>query len=100
MSNDTIYQYVNGELAALSGGELLEYYASKEQWEDGANARSCAEIRQKRNALLRDSDITLLRALEAGTDFSNLRTYRQALRDIPAQPAFPADVIWPDLDLL
>jgi hypothetical protein len=37
-------------------------------------------IRDKRNNLLRDSDVALLRALEDNGDTAAVRSYRQSLR--------------------
>ena len=59
---------------------------------DAAPAREMAQIRQHRDTLLREpdhfglSDVTL-------TD--EMKTYRQALRDIPASNTIYADVTWP-----
>jgi hypothetical protein len=51
------------------------------------------EVLQIRDRLLRDTDFHFLTdspAPPAGMD-----TYRQALRDVPAQPGFPDNVVWP-----
>lgn len=55
-----------------------------------------ADIRERRNALLRDSDWTQLPTgpLSDATK-ATWEEYRQALRDITDQPDFPWDVIWP-----
>ena len=56
------------------------------------------EVKTKRNRLLYESDWTdtLSAKPRLGDDlYNNWQTYRQALRDIPAQPGFPNDVIWP-----
>lgn len=51
------------------------------------------EIRAQRNALLAACDWTQL--ADAPVDDLAWATYRQALRDIPAQAGFPANVVWP-----
>jgi vacuolar-type H+-ATPase subunit C/Vma6 len=48
---------------------------------DGAFDRAIAELRSKRNRLLSDTDFY---ALSDVTMSSDMTTYRQALRDLPA----------------
>jgi hypothetical protein len=48
-------------------------------------------VRDQRNALLQQSDVYAL----ADRITDDWTTYRQALRDIPAQDGFPASVTWP-----
>jgi hypothetical protein len=50
-------------------------------------------VRKQRDALLAQSDWTLLP--DAPVNAAAWASYRQALRDVPAQPGFPFDVIWP-----
>ena len=52
-----------------------------------------AEIRAQRNTLLTASDWT--QVADAPVDQAAWATYRQALRDVPQQPGFPHDVVWP-----
>jgi hypothetical protein len=51
------------------------------------------EVRAQRNALLSACDWTQL--ADAPVDDLAWAVYRQALRDIPDQPGFPANVVWP-----
>lgn len=54
------------------------------------------EIRTKRNRLLYESDWTQLPNGPLSSELQTAwATYRQALRDITAQPGFPTDVVWP-----
>lgn len=48
-------------------------------------------VRDQRNALLQQSDVYAL----ADRITDDWTTYRQALRDIPAQSGFPSSVTWP-----
>lgn len=57
------------------------------------NAAKAAEVRSERNAKLAASDWT--QVADAPTDKAAWATYRQALRDISAQPGFPWTVTWP-----
>lgn len=51
------------------------------------------EIRARRNRLLTSSDWT--QVADAPVDQAAWAAYRQALRDIPQQSGFPANVTWP-----
>lgn len=54
------------------------------------------DIRALRDAKLAASDWISVKHLEAGTAIpSAWADYRQALRDLPAQPGFPFSVTWP-----
>ena len=52
-----------------------------------------ADIRAERNRLLAESDWT--QVLDAPVDKDAWAAYRQALRDVTAQPGFPLSVEWP-----
>ena len=72
--------------------EQAEYDTKKAAWDAGANDRKAAEVRAERNAKITACDWRVL------PDVSNSdvwKTYRQALRDIPAQSGFPNNVTWP-----
>jgi len=53
---------------------------------------SLADLRSKRNQLLSETDYLALADVIL-TD--EMRTYRQALRDLPANTADPANPVWP-----
>lgn len=54
------------------------------------------EVRQIRNKLLQETDWVSIKAKDDGEDVpTDWKTYRQALRDITTQDAFPYNVIWP-----
>lgn len=50
-------------------------------------------IREQRNEKLAACD---WRVLPDVLNSAAWKTYRQALRDVPAQPGFPDNVVWPD----
>ena len=51
-----------------------------------------ADLRSKRNQLLTETDYL---ALADSTLTDEMRSYRQALRDLPANTADPANPVWP-----
>lgn len=53
-----------------------------------------ASVRSSRNALLSATDWT--QVADATVDQAVWATYRQALRDVPAQSGFPSEITWPD----
>lgn len=52
------------------------------------------EIRQQRDDLLTACDWTQANDIPQATK-DKWATYRQALRDVPQQPGFPTNVVWP-----
>ena len=66
--------------------------AEEKAWSDAAPTREMAQIRQRRDTLLRETDHF---GLGDVTMADNMKTYRQALRDIPASNTVYADVAWP-----
>jgi hypothetical protein len=56
-----------------------------------ANA-ALADLRSKRNQLLTETDYL---ALADSTLTDEMRSYRQALRDLPANTVDPANPVWP-----
>ena len=54
--------------------------------------RQWADLRRKRRELLAETDYL---ALSDSTLTDEMRTYRQALRDLPANTADPANPVWP-----
>ncbi len=61
---------------------------NKFQWE---------KVRNQRNQKLQETDWQMTKALETGEDASNLRNYRQKLRDIPQDQTDSFAITWPDL---
>ena len=51
------------------------------------------EARTIRDSLLKNSDHMVL--ADSPYDTNEIRAYRQALRDVPQQPNFPENIIWP-----
>lgn len=66
--------------------------AEEAAWAAGASDRLAAEEREKRTALLMETDHY---ALADVTMTDAMKTYRQALRDVPQQTDFPTSINWP-----
>jgi hypothetical protein len=61
------------------------------------NEELAAQVRQERDLLLASSDWTQLPdAALSEEQIYKWKLYRQALRDLPQQPEFPVNVIWPE----
>jgi hypothetical protein len=58
------------------------------------DAEQAATVRTQRTEKLKDSDWTQL--ADSTADKTAWATYRQALRDVPAQAGFPWTISWPD----
>ena len=75
-------------------GAVFDDAASISDWPDfqaDPVAASATQIRAQRGTLLKGSDHMAL----ADRITDEWRTYRQALRDLPAQSGFPTNVTWP-----
>jgi len=86
------HHMTNGVQVPFTPEEESARDAEEAAWEAGANDRALAALRLQRNSLLHDTDwwaSTDLSISEAQT------TYRQALRDLPANTADPANPVWP-----
>ena len=86
------YKMVNGERVQLTAEEEAARDAEEAAWTAGAKDRSMANLRAKRNSLLKETDHYALSDV-AMTDA--MTTYRQELRDLPgtvADDATAADV--------
>ena len=88
------------ELAAAQGWIESDTAEINDDYIDGAfrspsvdTAPLAAQARERRNALLASSDWTQIN--DAPVNKVAWATYRQALRDIPAQQGFPLEVQWP-----
>jgi hypothetical protein len=81
---------------ALQDGKWVQVWnvtdATAEEVEQRTEQKA-ASVRAERNAKLAASDWTQL--ADSAADKAAWATYRQALRDITAQPSFPWGVEWP-----
>ncbi len=86
------YKKLNGQFVLLSAEENAARDAEDAAWTADANNREAARVREERNRLLAETDYL---ALSDVTMSSAWATYRQNLRDIPAQSGFPNSVTYP-----
>jgi cell division protein FtsL len=89
--NKIIRNLQTGEIteAPLTAAEI----AKREAYErDVLPGLQLDQLRVERNQLLAETDYL---ALSDSTLTDEMRTYRQALRDLPANTADPANPVWP-----
>ena len=78
-----MHKLVNGIQVPLTPEEIAQRQAEETAWNNGAFDRAMADLRQRRDALLKASDWEVIMAKEKGTTLSaGFKTYRQDLRDI------------------
>ena len=75
---------VNGERVQLTAEEEAARNEEEAAWEAGAKDRSMANLRAKRNSLLKETDHYGLSDVTMSDEMS---TYRQELRDLPSTVA-------------
>jgi hypothetical protein len=74
---------INGVQVPFTAEEEAQRDSEEQAWNDGAFDRAMADLRQKRDNLLKASDWEVIMAKEKGTTLSaGFKTYRQDLRDI------------------
>jgi len=74
------YHNINGEKVQFTAEEEAAQDAVEATWAEQAPARALDRLRQKRNALLKETDFY---ALSDVTMSDDMKTYRQNLRDFP-----------------
>ena len=74
---------INGVQVPFTAEEEAQRDAEETAWTNGAFDRAMADLRSKRDNLLKASDWEVIMAKEKGTTLSaGFKTYRQDLRDI------------------
>ena len=73
------HKIINGIQVPLTAEEIAQRQADELAWKSGEKDRLIADIRSKRNALLKETDYL---ALSDNTLSDEMKSYRQALRDI------------------
>ena len=75
------YHNINGVKVQFTADEETARDNEETAWANAAPARALANLRSRRNRLLAETDFY---ALSDVTLSSDMTTYRQALRDLPA----------------
>ena len=75
------YHNINGNKVQFTAEEETARDAEEKAWADGAVARAQANLREKRNRLLAETDYY---ALSDVTMSDEMKKYSQDLRDLPA----------------
>ncbi len=85
---------VDGQYIEMTAEEVAQREADEAAWLAGADDRAAEANRNKRNALLAETDWM---ALSDVTMSAEMTTYRQALRDITTHSNWPnlSDDDWP-----
>ena len=86
------FHNINGERVQFTAAEETARDEEEQAWADGANDRAAVQVRDERDAKLAASDWMANSDVTMSADWT---TYRQALRDVPAQAGFPTNVTWP-----
>lgn len=75
------HKLIDGVQVPLTAEEIAQRQADETAWSAGAFDRAMANLRQRRDALLKSCDWVMISDSPI-TDKTNWKTYRQALRDI------------------
>jgi len=74
------YHNINGNVVQFTAEEETARDAEEQAWADAAPARALATLRTRRNRLLAETDFYGNSDVTMSDD---MKTYRQALRDLP-----------------
>jgi hypothetical protein len=75
------HHLINGVQVPFTAEEEAQRDAEEQAWNNGAFDRAMADLRQRRDAMLKSCDWVMMSDSPIA-DKSNWETYRQALRDI------------------
>ena len=75
------YHNINGEIVQFTAEEETARDNEETAWANAAPARALARLRERRNRLLAETDFYGNSDVTMSDD---MKTYRQALRDLPA----------------
>lgn len=86
------YNIVDGQRVQFTEAEEAARDAEEQAWAAGADTRAASQVREQRDARLAETDWMANSDVTMSDDWA---TYRQALRDVPAQAGFPENITWP-----
>ena len=87
------YHNIDGEIIQFTQAEEDAWDADEKAWADGETDRNWKALRTERDAKLAESDWM---ANSDVTMSDAWKSYRTALRDLPANTSDPANPTWPD----
>ncbi len=85
---------IDGVSVPFTAEEEAAWDAEEAEYNAAADERAAAQVREERNSKLDKTDWTQMPDYN-GSNKSAWATYRQSLRDVPAQSGFPNDITWP-----
>ena len=89
---DQIFPKLTDEVMTMVG------ITKEEREEVKTDEQLAAEARRQRDALLRESDFYVMPDYPTTEEgLVDVKTYRQALRDVPEQTGFPRQIEWPEM---
>jgi hypothetical protein len=92
-------KYINGVLVDMTEEDIAWYASARAAAEKEDIKQKTQSAREKRDKLLRlnvDSLNPIRWAALTDEQKASWSVYRQALLDVPQQPGFPHNVIWPE----
>ncbi len=89
----TRFHNVDGVKIQFTQEEEDAWDLEEKEWNDAAPARAMAALREKRNKLLSETDWWAMPDSPEMTDAQ--KSYREALRQLPATEEDPANPTWP-----
>ncbi len=96
---DAATQDLNETNPTLSSNQWLQTWSVTAASSDEIAQRTTdkqADVRAQRNQLIAETDWVVVMAKEVGTNIpAAMKTYRQALRDLPSAAGFPHTMTWP-----
>jgi hypothetical protein len=98
-SYDYTKNLTEGTPANTNGEWVQTWVVTDASAEEIANRTNDAKdsVRAERDAKLAETDWLVVKHLERNENIPGAwEVYRQALRDVPQQPGFPENVVWPD----
>ncbi len=98
-SFDLATQGINQVNPTLASGKWVQTWeitsASSKEIAERATAKE-VEVRELRDQLIAETDWVIIKAKETSTNVAAaMKTYRQALRDLPSAEGFPYTMTWP-----
>ena len=79
-----------------SDGNVTTAADNEAAYKASIDAQAAASVRSQRDQLIAETDWVVVMAKETGTNIAAaMKTYRQALRDLPSAAGFPHTMTWP-----